>query len=344
MMMHSQQTGLSQVINRPALQAPAVALPTATDGMRLKGRSIVSIHDLSRAEIELVLNQAACYQRVLEGGERPNVLTGKVLATLFFEPSTRTRLSFESAMYRLSGAVISTPDGHHSSSAVKGESIADTIRTVTGYCDVIVQRHPAIGSAQEALRYARPAGVPVINAGDGAGEHPSQALLDLYTIRKERGAIDGLNVVMVGDLKHGRTVHSLLKGLCHWNVTVRLVSPDCLRLPVELIAELRATGAQIVETNDLESAANGADLLYMTRIQKERFATAEEYEALKGSFVVDGAFMRRHDSLTLMHPLPRVDEIAPEVDEFENAAYFRQTQNGLYVRMAILALVLGKAL
>ncbi len=342
--MQTQDTQVKNPTFQTAKVAPTFAASASASviGARLKGRSIVSIHDLSHAEMEVVLTQAECYQDLLERGERPNLLNSKVLATLFFEPSTRTRLSFESAMHRLGGAVISTADGRHSSSAVKGESIADTIRTVMGYCDIIVQRHPAIGSAQEALRYARPAGVPVINAGDGAGEHPTQALLDLYTIRKERGTIDGLNVVMAGDLKHGRTVHSLLKALCHWQVSLTLVAPDSLRLPADLVTELRATGAHITESDDLEQASHNADLLYMTRIQKERFATPEAYEAVKGSFIVDGDFMRRHANLTLMHPLPRVDEIAPEVDEFENAAYFRQTQNGLYVRMAILALVLGQ--
>ncbi len=304
----------------------------------LTNRSIIAIHDLTRSEIEHILEQASCYEELLRGGERPRVLAGYVLATLFYEPSTRTRLSFESAMHRLGGSVISTPDGRHTSSAVKGETIADTVRTVSGYADVIVQRHPAIGSASEAARYAT---VPVINAGDGAGEHPTQAILDLYTMRKERGALDTLNVVMVGDLKYGRTVHSLIQALCLWNANVTLVSPDELRMPVDLMGELNANGAQIYETDDLEQAARSADIVYMTRIQKERFANLADYEALKGKYVIDGDFMQRHPNTTVMHPLPRVDEITPEVDSYENAAYFRQTQNGLYVRMAVLASVLG---
>jgi aspartate carbamoyltransferase len=308
----------------------------------LTGRSIISIQDLNRGDIELVLREARHFEEHLERGQRLRTLAGRVLATLFYEPSTRTRLSFESAMHRLGGAVISTPDGRHTSSAVKGETIADTIRTVTGYADVIVQRHPAIGSAHEAARYARPSGVPVINAGDGAGEHPTQALLDLYTIRKERGRLDNLNVTLVGDLKYGRTVHSLLQALCLWKVNITLVSPDLVRVPVEIVAELTANGAHIEEVDDLDLAAKNADVVYMTRLQKERFANQIEYESLKGSFVVDAAFMRRHPNVTLLHPLPRVDEIAPEVDDFENAAYFRQAHNGLYVRMAILALVLGE--
>jgi aspartate carbamoyltransferase catalytic subunit len=307
----------------------------------LTGRNLISIHDLTRREIDLILEQAERYEDRIRSGERPRILAGNVLATLFFEPSTRTRLSFESAMYRLGGSVISTPDGGHSSSAVKGESIADTIRTVTGYADIIVQRHPAIGSAREAARAALGSGIPVINAGDGAGEHPTQALLDLYTMQKERGGLDGLKVALVGDLKHGRTVHSLLKALCVWDLQVTLVSPDSLRMPAEIVDSLAVEGARICETDNLECAARHADVIYMTRVQKERFASTAQYEAVKDSFVIDGAFMRRHPAITLMHPLPRVDEIAPEVDEFDNAAYFRQTQNGLYVRMAILALVLG---
>ncbi len=308
----------------------------------LTGRNIISIRDLNRAEVELILREAERFEEQLGHGGRLRTLAGSVLATLFFEASTRTRLSFESAMHRLGGAVISTPDGRHTSSAVKGETIADTIRIITGYADVIVQRHPAIGSAREAAHYAQPAGVPVINAGDGAGEHPTQALLDLYTIRKERGALDGLNVTLVGDLKHGRTVHSLLQALCLWDVNITLVSPDSLRMPFETVAELTANGTHIEETSNLEEAAVNADIVYMTRIQKERFTHTEEYETLKDSFIIDAAFMRRHPNVTLLHPFPRVDEITPDVDDFENAAYFRQAQNGLYVRMAALALVLGE--
>ncbi|MHB8628240.1 MAG: aspartate carbamoyltransferase [Aggregatilineales bacterium] len=306
------------------------------------GRSLVSIHDLNRAEIELILHEADCYREQLECGRRLQTLTGRVLATFFFEPSTRTRLSFESAMHRLGGAVISTPDGGQSSSAVKGESITDMIKTLVSYADVIVQRHPAVGSAQAAACAAAKSGIPVINAGDGAGEHPTQALLDLYTIQKEQGTLDGLNVTLVGDLKHGRTAHSLLKALCLWDIHVTLIAPDALQMPAALVAELTAQGAQIDQTNDLYAGTGSADVVYMTRIQKERFACPAEYESVKGSFVIDAAFMRHHRHLTLMHPLPRVDEIAADVDDFPNAAYFRQAQNGLYVRMALLALILGE--
>src|SRR5258708_25063753 len=227
-----------QVQNNPVGESQQVVLT---------GRSIISVQDLDRAEIELVLQEAQRYQQCLQTGHRFRTLGGYVLATLFFEPSTRTRLSFESAMHRLGGSVISTPDGRHTSSAVKGETIADTIRTVTGYADVIVQRHPAIGSAREAARAALGSGIPVINAGDGAGEHPTQALLDLYTMQKERGGLDGLKVALVGDLKHGRTVHSLLKALCLWDLQVTLVSPDSLRMPAEIVDSLTLDGARICE-------------------------------------------------------------------------------------------------
>ena len=317
--------------------------PFTTDPT-LQDRHITAAADLSRAEIEHILRHAEQYRAQLDTGEPLHVMDGQVLATLFFEPSTRTRLSFESAMHRLGGQVISTADGRGSSSAVKGESIADTIRTVCSYADVIVQRHPALGSAAEAARAADRVGkpVPVINAGDGAGEHPTQALLDLYTMQRERGVLDGLRIVLAGDLKHGRTVHSLLKTLAHWSVHVTLAAPDALAMPRAVLDGL--PDLNIVETDDLFAATESADVLYMTRVQKERFSDPADYERLSGDFIVDGAFMAARPNLTVMHPLPRVDEIAPEVDDLPNAAYFRQAQNGLYVRMALLALVKGRAL
>ncbi len=311
--------------------------PNAT----LHNRHILNMNSLTRCEMELVLAQAAKYRQRLRDGERLQVMDGLILATLFYEPSTRTRLSFESAMHRLGGQVISTPDGRSTSSAAKGESIADSIRTVCGYADVIAQRHPEIGSAQAAAAAAH-LGIPVINAGDGAGEHPTQALLDLFTILDERGTLDGLHVILAGDLKHGRTVHSLVQALCHWDVRITLAAPAALTMPRDLINSLPCS--TLSETDDLSAAAESADVLYMTRIQKERFVDPTEYEALRGQFVVDSAFMRERPNLTLMHPLPRVDEIAPNVDQLPNAAYFRQTQNGLYVRMALLALVKGRAI
>ena len=321
----------------------------------LHNRHILNMGSLNHLQIEHVLQQAEVYRARLNAGERLHIMDGQLLATLFYEPSTRTRLSFEAAMHRLGGQVISTPDGYGSSSAVKGESIADSIRTVCGYADVIAQRHPAIGSAQAAADAADDYGVPILNAGDGAGEHPTQALLDLFTIRDERGKLDGLRVVLAGDLKHGRTVHSLLRALCLWRVHVTLVSPvPELAIPPELLSELRtelhgelrsgsATCEYIHETDDLYAATENADVLYMTRLQKERFTSAEQHQALGGQFVVDQALMDARPNMTLMHPLPRVDEITPAVDKHPNAAYFRQARNGLYVRMALLALVKGRA-
>jgi aspartate carbamoyltransferase catalytic subunit len=311
---------------------------------QFKSRHVLSTSPFSRAELERILQLADDYRSALDRGERLRVMDGKILATMFYEPSTRTRLSFEAAMHRLGGSVISTADGNQSSSAVKGETITDSVRVLAGYADVIVQRHPAIGSAQEAADAASPYNIPVINAGDGAGEHPSQAMLDLFTMQDERGRLDGLHVVLSGDLKHGRTVHSLLKALCKWDdVRVTLVAPDALHMPADIVDALRNC-ARITQTDDLDAACRDADVLYMTRIQKERFADPADYARHKGRFVVDAAFMRRHPNLTIMHPLPRVDEIAPEVDAHPNAAYFRQTQNGLFVRMALLSLVAGRTL
>ncbi len=298
-------------------------------------RHLISIGDVDRATIEHLLERAAFYAAALVAKERINVAAGKLLATLFYEPSTRTRLSFEAAMQRLGGGVLSVADAKTTSSAKKGETIADSVRVVSGYADVIVQRHPAQGSAQEA---ASASGVPVINAGDGTGEHPSQALLDLYTLKQARGKLDGLHVVMAGDLKYGRTVHSLARALsCFDDVAITLISPDALRFPAALRESVAARGVTITETEDLASAAQNADALYMTRIQQERFADPADYEQLKGSYVIDAAFVRAAGDITIMHPLPRVDEIAPDVDNLPNAAYFRQAHNGVPVRMALLA-------
>jgi aspartate carbamoyltransferase len=315
---------------------------TVTAQIAIKGCHIVDMADLPPATLEMIWQQADIYRQLVTAKTRLNVLDGVILATLFYEPSTRTRLSFEAAMHRLGGQVISTPDGGGTSSAAKGESIADSIRTVCGYSDLIVQRHPAIGSARQAARAADGSGVVVINAGDGAGEHPTQAILDLYTIRDECGTLDGLHIVLAGDLKHGRTVHSLLRALSGWDVTVTLVAPPELAMPREVLDSL-PSWMNIIETDDLYAATEMADVLYMTRLQKERFSDPAQYNLLKDQFVVDNTFMADRPNLILLHPLPRVNEIAPEVDDLPNAAYFRQAQNGLYVRMALLALVSGRA-
>ncbi|MFC1465157.1 MAG: aspartate carbamoyltransferase [Candidatus Brachytrichaceae bacterium NZ_4S206] len=305
----------------------------------LIGRDVVSISDLSKAEIRAVLDQALRFEQQLKDASMIPLLNGRILATVFYEPSTRTRLSFESAMHRLGGAVISVAEARTSSSAAKGESIYDSGRMLESYADVIVQRHPAVGSAR-ALADA--ASVPVINAGDGTGEHPTQALLDLYTIEREKGTLDGLTVAMMGDLKHGRTVHSLAKALAHWKTKLILCAPKALAMPGDLIAYLRNQGLIVIETENMSAALAQADVVYVTRIQQERFETVEEYMRYKGVYVVtEQAVRAAKPGIVVMHPLPRVDEISTDVDALPNAAYFRQARYGVFVRMALLAMVLG---
>jgi aspartate carbamoyltransferase catalytic subunit len=305
----------------------------------LAGRDILAIGDLSKEEIRLILKQAARFEDDYQKKPKLDLLRGSILATLFYEPSTRTRLSFETAMHRLGGDVVSVAEAAKSSSAAKGETLADAARVISGYADVIVQRHPAVGSAQEA---AAGATVPVINAGDGVGEHPTQALLDLYTIQRERGQFDGLRIGLVGDLMHGRTVHSLSRALAHWDVTLTLVSPPALAMPAAISEELRQQALTVRETEHLAAAMPTCDVLYVTRIQQERFADPAEYERVRGSYVVDRALIERtNPDVTILHPLPRVDEIATDVDGLPGAAYFRQAANGVWVRMALLWLVVG---
>ncbi len=307
--------------------------------IQMKGKDILSGAQFRREELEQIMGLADEFRARLERTPSLDLLNGYILATLFFEPSTRTRLSFETAMQRLGGRVIGFSSAE-STSVAKGESLADTVRTVDQYADVIVIRHPRIGAAREAADAAEH---PVINGGDGAGEHPTQALLDLYTVRRERGEIDGLTIALCGDLKYGRTVHSGVRVYRHYRCRLILVSPDALRMPEEIIAPLRAEGLAVEETTDLEAALAQADVLYMTRIQKERFSDPAEYERLKGSYVLTREMVERvNPRVTILHPLPRVDEIAPDVDGLPNAAYFRQARNGVYVRMALLALVLGR--
>lgn len=305
----------------------------------LKGKDILHGNQFTKKDIDTIMQNAAQFEKELKKKDSLSLLKGKVLATLFFEPSTRTRLSFETAMQRLGGGVISMASAE-SSSAAKGETVADTARTVSQYADVIVIRHPRVGSAKEA---ADAADVPVINAGDGAGQHPTQALLDVYTIYKELGSLKKLSVSMVGDLKNGRTVHALVELLALFGAKLYFVSPSLLKMPEEITLRLKEKGIEIIETEDLLEAAFGSDLLYVTRIQKERFTDPAEYERVKGSYVVDQKFLDSvKKKLTIMHPLPRVDEINPEIDTYPGAAYFRQVRNGVFVRMALLAMVLGK--
>jgi aspartate carbamoyltransferase catalytic subunit len=291
-------------------------------------------------EIALVMDTAVRFEDAMRTGTQLRNMSGKVLATLFCEPSTRTCLSFETAMLQLGGQVISVAEAKTSSSAAKGETLYDTGKMIESYAHVAVIRHPVQGASQEM---ADGASIPVINGRDGAGQHPTQALLDVYTIRKEKGKVEGLTITLAGDLKNGRTVHSLSIMLANWKVRFYFVAPQALVMPAEITADLRQRSVEIVETTDLTEAVAQSDVLYMTRIQRERFADPVEYERLKSAYVVDMALVKAaKPRLTIMHPLPRVDEIEREVEMCEGAAYFRQAANGVPVRMALLALVTGQ--
>jgi aspartate carbamoyltransferase catalytic subunit len=298
-------------------------------------RDIVSIRSFTREEIDYILEVSKTMEPLAEKGS--DMLRGKVLAELFFEPSTRTMLSFQTAMYKLGGNVIGFAEPGVSS-VWKGETLADTVRVVESYSDVIVLRHPLEGAARFAAEYAR---VPVINAGSGAEEHPTQALLDLYTIRKAKGRIDGLNIVLMGDLRYGRTVHSLAYALSLYDVKLRLISPGLLKMRSEVIEDIKDR-IEVSEHTDLMEVLPDADVLYVTRIQKERFPDLGEYEKVRGSYVIDLEVLKKaREDLIVLHPLPRVDEISVEVDSTPFAKYFEQARNGVIVRMALLALVLG---
>lgn len=291
--------------------------------------------------LDSIFTTAFDLEKRLASGEIIESLRGKVLATLFYEPSTRTRFSFETAMLRLGGQVITTENARDFSSAVKGETIEDTVRVVGNYADAIVLRHPENGTALKAS-LASP--VPVINAGDGSGEHPTQALLDLYTIRKELSRIDGLTIGLVGDLLYGRTIHSLINLLTLFqDITLYLVSPFSLQIPEEYKRLLQEKNIRFIECTTLDEALPHLDVLYMTRIQKERFASIEIYNDVKDSFIIDAKILQQlPQTAIIMHPLPRVNEIALDVDTDLRAAYFRQAGNGLFVRMALLQMTLEK--
>ena len=307
---------------------------------RLAGKHILHGNQFSREDLEAIMKKAAEFETAAQRNAIPPLMAGKILATLFFEPSTRTRLSFESAMHRLHGSVISVASAE-TSSAAKGETLGDTARTVSHYADVIVIRHPVMGSAQEA---AEAASVPVINAGDGAGQHPTQAILDVYTIQKELGTLEGITVSLVGDLKFGRTVHALVELLSLYQAHLICVSPESLRLPEEITTNLRERGIAVTVTDQLDVALTSSELLYVTRIQKERFSDPSQYERVKGSYVISDRLLREMGKEpVIMHPLPRVDEITSDVDHRPGAAYFRQVRNGVFVRMALLAMVTGAA-
>lgn len=299
------------------------------------GRDIVSIRDFSRREIDHILDMAGTMEPIAKKGS--DLLRGKIMATLFYEASTRTRLSFESAMNRLGGTVLGFAETK-GTSVEKGENLADTVRVTENYADILVVRHPLEGAARMAAEFAS---VPVINAGSGAEEHPTQALLDLYTIKKETGTIDGLTIGLVGDLRYGRTVHSLAYALSLYKVKLVLISPDILRMRKE-VAEEVSKKIDITETPTLKDHLRELDIIYMTRVQKERFADLQEYEKVKGSYrLLADDLARTKKSSIVMHPLPRVDEIDPSVDSTPHARYFQQVGNGVVLRMALLGLVLG---
>jgi aspartate carbamoyltransferase catalytic subunit len=300
----------------------------------MRHRDVISIRDFTKSDIEYVLDRSAQMER--EAADRCDLLRGRVLSTLFYEPSTRTRLSFESAMSRLGGKVISVAEAKISSVA-KGETLADTVKTVEQYSDVIVMRHPSEGAARLA---ADTVDIPVINAGDGANQHPTQTLLDLYTIRKACGRIDGLTIALMGDLKYGRTVHSLAAALTHFDVKLTFITPPELQMPADVKHNLDGAGIAYREITDVEEAGR-VDVLYVTRIQAERFPDPAEYEKVRGVYRITPETLELLGGARIMHPLPRVDEISPEVDGSESAIYFQQTRNGIPVRMTLLSLVLG---
>jgi len=305
------------------------------------GKDILSVRQFSRADLEYIFSVAHEMRVMVERIGTFDLLKGKILANLFYEPSTRTFASFMAAMQRLGGAVIPISEVRYSSVA-KGESLPDTVRTLAAYADVIVIRHPEVGSAAVAAQYA---GKPVINAGDGVGEHPTQALLDVFTIKEELGRLDNLTVTMLGDLKYGRTVHSLARLLTRFeHIKLHYVSPKVLRMPREVIDEVAEKGLPQEEHLTLDEVLPKTDVLYVTRVQRERFDNLKEYEQVKDAYVITAKILEKaKDRMIIMHPLPRVNEIAMEVDKDPRAAYFRQMEYGLYVRMALLAMVLGKA-
>ncbi len=300
----------------------------------MKNKNLISITDFSKEEQLHVLDVAESFEQ----DPRQRILTDKVVATLFFEPSTRTRLSFESAANQLGARIIGFSDAANSSTA-KGESLKDTILMVSNYADLIVMRHPKEGSSRYASEVA---GVPVINAGDGANQHPTQCLLDLYSIRKTQGRLDKLDIAFVGDLKYGRTVHSLTQALCNFDCTFHLVSPVELKLPSYVKQTIKDHKLEYHQYTELADVIPTADIIYMTRVQRERFADLMEYEKVKNSYILNKAMLEGCKSnMKILHPLPRVNEIATDVDDTPYAYYFQQAKNGVFVRQALMALILG---
>uniref|UniRef100_A0A6T6BWQ2 Uncharacterized protein n=1 Tax=Compsopogon caeruleus TaxID=31354 RepID=A0A6T6BWQ2_9RHOD len=308
--------------------------------MGWSGSHILSVKQFNREQLHTLFNEAYEMKQMVHRAGQYDLLRGKTLTTLFFEPSTRTSCSFQAAMLKLGGNYLSVNEVSKSSLA-KGETLQDTVRVLEGYCDAIVVRHPEVGAVQAAAAHAKK---PVINGGDGVGEHPTQALLDVFTIREELGTVNGLTVTLVGDLLHGRTVHSLARVLSRYSVRLRYVSPAELRMPADVIEEIAAAGVDQVEHDSLEPVLRETDVLYVTRIQKERFSSLEKYMEVRDRFIITPKTLTRaKENMIVMHPLPRVNEVTPDVDSDPRAVYFRQAENGVYVRMALLALVLGRS-
>ena len=302
-------------------------------------KDIISMNDMSKEEILEILEVAEKIEKTSEE-EKLNFLKGKIIATLFFEPSTRTKMSFESAAFRLGAQVLQLPPLEQSS-VKKGESFSDTIRMVESYSDVIVVRHPNDGAARLASITSKK---PVINAGDGSNQHPSQTLLDLYTIKEEKGTLSNLSIAFVGDLKYGRTVHSLVKALTHFNPTIYFVSPKILQMPAYLIDDLDKNNIKYEILEDFRDCLDKIDVFYMTRIQKERFPDIEDYQKVKGVYVInkENILGKCKEDMIILHPLPRVDEISTDLDETKHALYFKQAKNGIPVRQAMMMKVLDK--
>ena len=299
---------------------------------------LITMDDMTNEEIVSLLDDAERLLPVAHGEEFLPLLQGKLLANMFFEPSTRTRMSFETAMKRLGGDVVNLGDVK-SSSAVKGETLYDTMRMVDGYCDIAALRHPRQGAAQYA---ADACDIPIMNGGDGAGHHPTQTLLDLFTIRQAHGRLDGLTVALVGDLRYGRTVHRLSHALARFDCELIFISPNQLSMPTDIVSDLTESGAKITETDDLYSAIPEVDVIYMTRIQKERFPDDDEYAKVAGIYKLTTADLTAaKGEMIVMHPLPRVDEISPDVDASRHARYFEQAFNGVVARMALMCKLLG---
>jgi len=312
-----------------------VVVSVMVDAASFKGRDIISMRDFGREELDFVLKTATDMVPLEQRGS--DLLKGKILASLFFEPSTRTRLSFEASMCRLGGSVIGFAEPKVSSVA-KGETLADTIRTVENYSDVIAMRHP---SEDASVIAAEAASIPVINGGSGPWEHPTQALLDLHTILTAKGEIDGLKIALVGDLLYGRTVHSLAVALRNYDVRCYFVSPEQLRMRGDVVKDVKGK-LDFEETGDLKAILPELDILYATRVQKERFSDPADYEKVKDAYLIDKAFLgNAKPDLKVMHPLPRITEISTDVDDTPHALYFKQMKHGIYVRMALIALVLG---